>query len=350
MYRDAEDLLNETTGKEPRPYYENNNGDNVHWYEINFDSGVLEITKTTKMGDNNVGKPNDQDQGGSFTVDHIFELQIITSAFDAANRESNELAKKISDDAFKQARDIVNGEKSDDSCRAVAEKTMTNGKENVPLDPKWENYIPAVKDYISSTTDAVNQVIQQIGDEIGTLTNDPNVSPYFVDYGKARWRAGIDFLNGQTDAVINSAECRLTDECQEPVATSNDPSLEGINPACKCTCDGADTSLTDPRCQGFQGLSAPVCTTSNGHGPVADVQAIDKKLDDRSDGQQCCGKPECNTVESSGGASVQLCGDGCIGCARVANYVQGLIDHCTIVGNVAGKQSINEVPGLSIQI
>jgi len=85
--------------------------------------------------------------------------------------------------------------------------------------------------------------------------------------------------------------------------------------------------------------------------PVADVQTIDKKLDARGDGQQCYGAGAgCANVESNGAVAVDLCGSGCIGCARMANYLQGLIDHCTVDGNVGGQQNINEVTGLSIQI
>lgn len=207
-----------------------------------------------------------------------------------------------------------------------------------------------MKDYLSSSTNDVNTVIQSIGDELSILVGDNNVGPYFVDFGKGKFKAGQDYLDGQTSAVMNAAECRLSDACQEDVPTTNDPSAEGINPACKCTCNGTDTPLTDPRCQGFQGFSTPQCVHRDFKSPVADAQAIDKKLDARGDGQQCCGTGDCNNIESNGAVSVDLCGSGCIGCARMANYLQGLIDHCTVDGNVAGQQDINEVPGLSIQI
>ena len=208
-----------------------------------------------------------------------------------------------------------------------------------------------MKEYLSSTTNDVNTNIQIIGDELSSLTKDNNVGPYFVDFAKGRWQAGKDYLDGQTPSVMNAAECRLSDECQEDVPTTNDPSAEGINPACKCTCNGKDTLLTDPRCQGFQGLSTPQCMKRNIKTPVADVQAIDKKLDARGDGQQCCGGGAgCANVESNGAVAVDLCGSGCIGCARMANYLQGLIDYCTVGGTVGGQQNINEVPGLSIQI
>lgn len=208
-----------------------------------------------------------------------------------------------------------------------------------------------MKDYLSSTTNDVNTNIQAIGDELSTLTNDNNVGPYFVDFAKGIWAAGQTYLDGQTPAVMNANPCTLSDECQQDVPTTNDPSAEGINPACKCTCNGNDTPLTDARCQGFQGLSAPQCIKRDLSTPIADVQAINQKLDARGDGQQCCGAgAECANVENNGAVAVDLCGSGCIGCARLANYLQGLIDHCTVDGNVGGQQDINEVPGLSIQI
>ncbi|KAL8693206.1 MAG: hypothetical protein Q9218_001918 [Villophora microphyllina] len=360
--------------KEPRPVYEDQ--DEVNWYEVDFGKGVLTITKTTDKGENKIGKPKDTKQGSRFVVDHIFELQIITYAFDAANK-GGDLAKKIGDKAWQQCHDIVNGlETEANNCEAVAGKItvisnlrgiaerinllketifdrVTYGDKNAALDPKWTDYLPAVKDYLSTTTDDVNKNIQAIGDEIGSLVGDDNVSPYFVDFAKGKWQAGKDYLDGQTSDVMNAAECRLSDECQEDVPTTNDPSAEGINPACKCTCNGQDTPLTDPRCQGFQGLSAPVCVKRDFATPVADAQAIDGKLDTRGDGQQCCGVasgPGCNNVESNGNVAVDLCGVGCIGCAKLANYLQGLIDHCTVDGNVGGTQNINEVPGLTIQI
>ncbi|KAL8640418.1 MAG: hypothetical protein Q9228_002668 [Teloschistes exilis] len=360
--------------REPRPIYEDQ--DEVNWYEVDFGKGVLTITKTTNKGENKIGKPKDTKQGARFVVDHIFELQIITYAFDAANK-GGDLAKKIGDDAWQKCHDIVNGlETSTDNCEAVAGKVtvltnlrgiaerinllketifdrVTYGDKDANLDPKWTDYLPAVKDYLSTTTDDVKKNIQAIGDEIGSLVGDDNISPYFVDFAKGKWQAGRDYLDGQTPSVMNSGECRLSDECQEDVPTTNDPSTEGINPACKCTCNGQDTPLTDPRCQGFQGLSAPVCVKRDLATPIADVQAIDGKLDARGDGQQCCGVASgsgCKNVESSGSVAVDLCGVGCIGCAKLGNYLQGLIDHCTVDGNVGGTQNINEVPGLSIQI
>lgn len=51
-------------------------------------------------------------------MDHIFELQLITWAFDDTNRQLNDKAKAISDEAWKKANVAVNG---GDNCAKVAE-------------------------------------------------------------------------------------------------------------------------------------------------------------------------------------------------------------------------------------
>lgn len=118
----SRNLLITLLGKPPRPVYEDQ--DSVNWYEVNFDKGVLEVTKTTKRGDNKVGKPKDSKQGARFVVDHILELQVITYAFEANNRNGNDLSKKIGDTAWQTAHDIVNGLQTDNTnCQAIAEKT-----------------------------------------------------------------------------------------------------------------------------------------------------------------------------------------------------------------------------------
>jgi len=56
-------------------------------------------------------------------VDHIFELQIVTYAFDSANKNGNDLSKKIGDTAWQKAHDIVNGiEEQSTNCESLAEK------------------------------------------------------------------------------------------------------------------------------------------------------------------------------------------------------------------------------------
>lgn len=108
-------------GKDPRSFYEKQ--DSVNWYEVNFEKGVLEITTTTGKDDNEVGKPKDSKQGTKFVVDHIFELQIVTYAFDSVNKNGNDLSKKIGDTAWEKTHDIVNGLEDDSTnCKKLAEK------------------------------------------------------------------------------------------------------------------------------------------------------------------------------------------------------------------------------------
>lgn len=80
-------------------------------------------------------------------------------------------------------------------------------------------------------------------------------------------------------------------------------------------------------------------------------------LDNRG-GFQCCSSGEggCVNVSSAGGQAADLCTAAddtsvlCVDCAKVANYLDGLISSCTQDGNVGGSQDIVEASGLSIQI
>lgn len=57
-------------------------------------------------------------------MDHIFELQIITYAFDSKNKNGNDLSKKISDTAWQKAHNIVNSLEADiKDCKTLAGKT-----------------------------------------------------------------------------------------------------------------------------------------------------------------------------------------------------------------------------------
>ena len=103
--------------------------------------------------------------------------------------------------------------------------------------------------------------------------------------------------------------------------------------------------------------SAPQSSPSCGVGdaPVADVQAINKQLDAMGDTQQCCGGESgvsTTMIASSGEAAAYLIADStkCVGCARLGNYVAGLITACTVNGSVGGSQNITEAPGLSVRI
>lgn len=79
-------------------------------------------------------------------------------------------------------------------------------------------------------------------------------------------------------------------------------------------------------------------------------------MGDNASFDNCCGGGAvfCGPfLALNGTATVTLCGDTeqCIGCARLANYVEGIINTCMVNGNLDGAtQDINEKPGLHVQI
>lgn len=74
------------------------------------------------------------------------------------------------------------------------------------------------------------------------------------------------------------------------------------------------------------------------------------------DGTLSCtnGDGECSNIAVSGGLAVDLCSESknkqCVDCARMGNYLAGIISSCQQDGKVGGKQDIAENPELSIQI
>ena len=156
-----------------------------------------------------------------------------------------------------------------------------------------------------------------------------------------------------------------------PIQTAN-PAPEPKNirsvkpraPAADCTIDFDTQGLEDIEegDPGFDDLlpqyqSKPVCTA--GDSTVSDVQATDDYLDSQGDdwdyGNCCSGGlgDACGPfLAENGTASVSFCGDTeqCIGCAQVANYVEGIISACQKDGTVNGYQVLNEVDGLNVSI
>ena len=238
---------------------------------------------------------------------------------------------------------------------------VTQGNADSKLDPKWNKYIKGTADYLSSAKDNVNAVIDDVATVLSAddISGDTKVGDYFKEYCKGRYQAGIDYLNKQDTSSTEEPECVLTDECQQDVSTTDQPSLEGINPACKCTCKGEDTPLTDARClPNLQGETQTQCNKNDPHTSVSDLQKIIDNLNKAGDGKKVCGSAEdsengpCRGADQAGtNTVVNLCGNvGCIGSARLANYVQGLVDHCKVGDVVSAKQDINEVPGLRVEI
>ena len=106
-------------GRPPEPIYMGQ--DNVDWNEVNKDKTELEVTVTTKRGENEIPAPKDTNQGSKFVTDHVLEVMVVYAAFGSQNREYNEDAKKITDGAWEKAQEAVN-ERSSENCKKVAEK------------------------------------------------------------------------------------------------------------------------------------------------------------------------------------------------------------------------------------
>ena len=238
---------------------------------------------------------------------------------------------------------------------------VTQGNDNSNLDSKWNDYIKGMEDYLTTSKTNVESTIDDIATVLSSsdVAGDSSVGDYFKEYCKGRYQAGIDYVHKQSSSSNSNPECVLSDECQQDVSTTDQPSLEGINPGCKCTCNGQDTPLTDQRClPNLQGETQTQCNKDDPHTSVSDLQKIIDGLNKAGDGVQVCGSAKdsengpCRGVDQQGtNTVVQLCNnEGCIGSARLANYVQGLVDHCKVGDVVSAKQDINEVPGLLVQI
>lgn len=104
-------------------------------------------------------------------------------------------------------------------------------------------------------------------------------------------------------------------------------------------------------------LSTPQCSPAGV--PLSDLQAVIDTLDGQGDDgymfDNCCGggSVSCLQQGTSGLATVDLCGGTeleCIGCAQLANYLQGMASSCNSNGQVGGSQEINEANSLTVSI
>ena len=92
----------------------------VEWNEVNKDKTKLEVTQTTGRNEK-APVPKDTEQGHRFVIDHVLELAVVQSAFDDKNREYDDNAKGITDDAWKKAKNAVNGDNKG-NCAKLADK------------------------------------------------------------------------------------------------------------------------------------------------------------------------------------------------------------------------------------
>ena len=116
--------------------------------------------------------------------------------------------------------------------------------------------------------------------------------------------------------------------------------------------DALDPGFDDPT---DNDLSKPQC--ADAIVSASDVQNCANELDSLGDNgyeyDNCCGGGAggaCGLAASNGTAFVLLCGEECIGCAQLANYVQGIHDGCQSNDLVGGSQVINEANSLTVSI
>ena len=97
---------------------------------------------------------------------------------------------------------------------------------------------------------------------------------------------------------------------------------------------------------------------------TVDAQACKDQLDALGDDaglDNCCGGGpgfKCSndditkeqSIVTSGTFSVMICGDTpvCIGCAQLANYVEGIINTCSVNDEVEGSQELNQVDAFTV--
>lgn len=108
-------------------------------------------------------------------------------------------------------------------------------------------------------------------------------------------------------------------------------------------------------------MTAPECVTKPQDVLQSDAQLCIDELDAQGDdpGYENCsgGGPGSSCDKDSitkkqamsirGTAAVWICGDTsvCMGCAQLANYIEGSINTCSVGDQVGGKQVLNAVNG-----
>ena len=156
-----------------------------------------------------------------------------------------------------------------------------------------------------------------------------------------------DFINALGDAAGNdtSNQSFLSDSVRvfHPSSLGHQKIRDVVEQALSDA--GVPTLTSEPP-------SSPTCAPG---ATPSDVQAINLQLDSRA-GTQCCssGGIGCSLIASTGTALTNLCTSNqtelCVDCARLANYVAGIISSCHVDGTVGGTQDIIEEPGLYVLI
>ncbi|KAL9011948.1 MAG: hypothetical protein Q9173_003251 [Seirophora scorigena] len=311
-----------TIGKEPRPLYEQQ--DEVEWYEVNKSKSKLEVTRKTKRGDNKIPSPKDTDQGSRFVVDHVLELVVVQSAFDDKNRKYNEDAGKISDEAWKKAKEAVNGN-APANCKKVAENIsketvfdkVIQGKTDTDLDPKWNEYLKAIKGYLDDFKSKVDTTAKNTGTALKEFTEEDVVATYFSKYCKDKYKEGQDYLQAQLEKGGDEDSAEAT-----------------VHAKADCD-DGVTHSAND---------LTPIINRlkQQGNGPNND---------------NCCtlNMGGCQQLEYSGEISLSMCGPGegpkqCTGCKTVSDALTSFLNECKKDDKVGGKVELTDLEGVTLEL
>lgn len=193
----------------------------------------------------------------------------------------------------------------------------------------WSRF-PELVDLLKRQTDAEPEHTQHTPWTISSDDSSPDVFMTSDGEYDEELIVGLD----EPDATW-APNCRLPD--------SGNPG-DGLNCATNTAPPPTETSSS--------AISTPVC------GPYTNslefIREVNQRLDGRG-GQECCSAevPGCIVAQtSSRGSAVVLCADRqlCVDCARLANYVAGMIGACENEGKVGGSQNITEAVGLIMRI
>ncbi|KAL8730472.1 MAG: hypothetical protein Q9166_004036 [cf. Caloplaca sp. 2 TL-2023] len=327
------DTKNLRSCKEPRPIYQDQ--ENVEWNEVDESKTKLEVTVTTKKGEKKVPPPKDKDQGTRFVTDHVLGLIVVQSAFDDKNREYNDDAKKISDDAWKTAKEAVNGD-TPDNCKKVAEnitvldnllgiaerislakeavfRKVVDDKTDTDLDSKWDDYLKAIDGYLADFKGKVEKTADKMGTALKEFTKDDKVSTYFSSFCKAKYQEGQDYLQAQLEKQ-RSEEVPASPEATNTPTQAVPKCSEGITHS-----DDDLNLIIDELKQKGNGPSNDNCCTADMGG--------------------------CQQLAFNGDIGLNMCGPGqgpqkCTGCNNVADALNSLLGECEKDGRVGGKVEI----------
>ena len=194
---------------------------------------------------------------------------------------------------------------------------------------------PASATYVVSGNEAVDKAQ---GDAIAhkhgrqTYHNAPAPSPATTTPAQLSDRKELPDLVARQDAA----------SCAAPFEQNGDEDIDAGDAGFD---DPTDDDLSKPQCDSNIGVDANDLQNA--------IDYLDSVGDNGYQYDNCCGGVDgsCLLVATNGTAFVGLCGSTeCIGCAQLANYVQGIHDTCAGDAGVGGTQAINESDDLTVEI